>query len=431
MNISLVDQKIILLRKAKGISKSAFATDVLHCDPSRVRDVENGLASFLESEIKLAKTFFDIENLPLEEQECIPVHMSLYYILDHNRAERYTEAKAILDDLAKLVNLDPCDKKLPTLYRLFDTHYHIVTNQLVAAKETLDFLQGRYGEMDTECRYYFYFNTGFLHSVEGRDSESLEAYKKALALTESQKDFVPNDIERLHASIGACYTNLELPFHAIFYLRDIRKKYGNVEKVKFNLHTAILLATNFLNIRRFKASSELLNNCFIRAESIKNRFYLGWTTLRLGELNAKTENWEVALEYLDKALMYLDKGTKLFLSALYKKIRCLSGNKQHAEAKQLLEESISLYGTDKVFGPLFRMLRRFVEINSRISLYSNEAVEYLETVAIPYLLKTNDRFEAVDYCMLLVLYYSKKNKMKALSMLVVILGIYMECLLTE
>lgn len=427
----MVDKKIILLRKAKNIKKAAFASDVLYCDPSKVYNVEKGIGRYSGPHIKLAKKFFDIEDMPLTAYECKHTYKRLYHILDYNRAERLDESKAILDKLAKLVNLDPCDNKLPLLYRLFEVHYLLVTSQLDIAEEKLDYLQSRFDIMDAECQYYFYFDMGYLRSVQGRDKESLEHYNKALELTKSQKDFVPNDIERLHTNIGACYTNLAVPYRAISYLKDIRERYVEVERVKFNLHSASLLATNYININELKVAEELLNECLVQAESIGDGFYLGLTALSLGILNVKTENWKIALEHFDKSLTNFEEGTRHYLATLYQKIRCLSRYKKFAEAKRLLEKSISLYGTYDVYGTLFESLRHFIEVRCRISRYNQDSVKYLETVAIPHLKKTNAYFEAIDYYKLLALYYEKKNKRKSLSMSNAILDIYERCFLLK
>jgi len=262
-----------------------------------------------------------------------------------------------------------------------------------------------------------------------RYEEGLEFFKKALEISESNKDIFWFDSERLHINIAICYSHLEFPFRVIFYLQKIRGIYAGRRADTLDLTADLVLATNYISVNNLKEAENLLYNCRVRATSVNNNMYIGMTMHRFGLLHMKTKNWVVALEYLDQALSCFEEGTHHYLANLYQKIRCLAGDKKFVKANTLLMEAKSLYGDDEIYSAGFEALGHYIEICSRITIYNERSSKYIETVAIPYFIETHDHFIAIDYYELLELYYRDKNKKKSLMMTEAIFRIFERCFL--
>ena len=419
------DEKIIKLRKAKHLSKSDLAA-VIYSDVNKVNKVEKGIAQYTGEQMKLIKDSFDIQHMPLTEYECAVAKERLYVMRDYARNGRLKEAKKICDEMAKLVNLEPCDNDLPMLYRLFEVVVLLTDNKIDVAEEKLNHLQDHVENMSTEQRYHFYCNMGLLGIHCVRYEESLEFCLKALGLIEECKDFVPDDVERLHIYIVLCYTYLQFPHRAISYALKTREHYtkGRINTVDLNVDLS--LANNYIRVNELEEAEKLLNDCLIRAESIKDGVRTSVALRNLCLIQIKKENWKEALEFIDKALSYLSKDSTQYFLALYRKIRCLVGAKRFSKARQLLENTLPLCNKDEMLSRIFESLSYYVTVQSRISVYNDKEAEYLENVSIPFLRKIHDHCEAIDYLKLLEAYYDGKNNKKSLLMSKAIREIYEE-----
>ena len=270
----LEDKKIILLREAGGISKMALA-DVMHTDENKVNKVEKGLAQYTDAQVVNAKKFFKIEGMPLSDFECAVYKKRLYMLHDYIRDRRFDEARALCDEMAKLINLEDCDNDLPILYRLFEVAALIYCyNNLDAAERELDYLKRRISGMTQEHMYHYYFYTGTLLLIRGSYYESLDLYKQAHELSNSLSFLTPEDVKRLHLGIASCFSRLEYPNRAIFYMLETYELYSNRNrKISIiDIHFDCLLAQNYVFVNEFEKAEKLLNNCLVSAKTIEDDF---------------------------------------------------------------------------------------------------------------------------------------------------------------
>ena len=319
----LEDKKITQLREAHNVSKPDLA-DAMYSDVAKVYKVEDGTAQYSDTQLNFLKKFFDIEDMPLSELECAATKSRLYMMRDYNRERRFAKVKGMLDEMAKLVNLDPCDDNLPMLYRLFEVAYLIATYQLSAAEDKLAYLNSRMGDMSTEHLYYYYGNMGVLRIYQSRYEEGLDFCEQALKILKDNKDFVPDDSEIVHLWIASCYSYLDYPVRAILHFlktRDLNTAKGNN---RFDLFLNCTLAFNYIRINELEEAEKLLKSCLIQASANKDNYNLGLTLLGFGLLYKKIKNWSASVEHFYQALKYFEKDTQHYLASLYQKIKCIA-----------------------------------------------------------------------------------------------------------
>jgi len=422
----LEDRKITILREYHRVKKVDMAA-AMYIDVDKVYKVEKGQALYSDGQLDNLRKKFDIVGMPLSELECAVAKERLYYMRDLARDDRLEEAKAICTELANIVNLDPCDDDLPLLYRLLEVVVLFADGKDDVAAEKLDYLQGRLDDMNDEHLYYFKYNMGTLKIRQRDIEEGLEFCKQALEMHESGNKFLPEEVDRLHYSIALCFSYLQFPNRAIFYLLKARGSY-NVRRTNIlGLRLDIMLANNYVKVNELDEAGKLLDSCLVRAKSIKDDSCIGQTMDVFARLHVKNENWDEAIKCLDQALKYFKEGTFGYLAALYLKIHCIAGNRNYAKAKKLQEETRRLYRMDEVFAPYFRSLARYITVKGRVSIYNDEDVEYIEKVAIPNFEKNHGYFIAIEYYKLLEAYYVDKNNKKSLLMSQAIRKIEQRC----
>jgi len=206
---------------------------------------------------------------------------------------------------------------------------------------------------------------------------------------------------------------------------------SQTEMLGLILRMDVVLAENYTIINELETAENLLNNCLAWSKNINDDFYTGITLQAYGRFHKQAQNWKAAIEYFDQILEISDKGSSFYLSALHDKICCMVGNHTFANAKKLLKSTGPLYRNNKFYSVLFESLGHFVAVSSRLSIYNDEATEFMETITIPHLKKTHDYFLAVDYYKLLEAYYELKNNKKSLLASKGIRDIYERCFIRQ
>ncbi|MCL2377913.1 MAG: hypothetical protein FWC77_02200 [Defluviitaleaceae bacterium] len=428
-NIRAEEQKIMRFREAKGIGRMTLAR-AMRVDVDLVKQVESGNAHYTNAQLRLARNYLNLTNMPLSELEVAAFKRRLYIMYDLVKDRRFNEAKEMCKEMACVLELDDCDDDLPQLYRLFEAHILIYAdNALYAAEKKLEQYRSKSYEPTAEHNYHYYFNMGAIHIRRMGYEASLSFYKKAFELSSEVKELTPEDIKRLHLSIAACYAYLNFPFRAISYLENARSLCSNKRASVLNMHFDIELALNYIKVNELTKAEKLLEYCHICANSIKDDFYVGLVLHNYGRLRKQQEKWKEAIDYLNQAIEYFEEGSMQYLRVLHDAVCCWANFGKFAHAKRLLMKTQDLY-KDDVCGVIYEALRHYVEVRGRLSLYNDKSVEYIETVALPHFMKTFDYFLAVDYYKLLGTYYVKKNDKKSLMMSESILRIYERCLIS-
>jgi len=426
----LEEKKITLLRKAKRVSQTSLA-EAIHSHPLHIVKVEKGAARYSDELLELAKEFLGIKGMPLTQFECATCKERLDVMRDYIREARLKEAREICSEMANLINLEPCDNELPLLYRLYEVALLLAERNLDTAKAKFDYLQSHYEDMNSEHLHYFYSNKGYLLIFDARYEDALEHFKGAIEISARIPGFSAQESARLHVLVAHCYSYLEYPYRAIFYVMKNYELCMNKSAHPANITADLLLATNYIYVNNLKEVEAILNSCLKRAMSTRDDIRVGIAMHCYGLMYMKLERWHLAIEYLDKAIKFYAKESSQYLSILYRKIRSLVGDRKFSKARKLISETEPLHGTNEVFSTYFKGIEHYITVLSRMSLYNEPSIKYIETVVLPHLTKTYGFFEAIDYYKLLEAYYKTKNNKKSLLMSEAIRKIYERCLLYD
>ena len=423
-----VAEKIYLLRKQNRTTQAVLA-EAMRARPEKIVRVERGEDEYTQAQINAAKKHFDIVDLPLTERESIAFKERLYYWHSLLKARKLDEAKAIHNEMINIDSLKTCDYHMVTLCKMIAVYQILVEEDYICAEEKLSEHQDFLYKMNAENLYHYYKCKGFLCLHKGGYEEGLNLYLKAYDLLENCENIIPEDDERLYYNIAYCYSYLEFPYRAIFFFQKARHAQADNKNIDFFLNIDRSLALNYIKMNQLKEAERLLNRCSLKAESIKNSNSTNLVLLCFGYMYKKANNWPLAINHFDEAIKRFPNDSDNYYSSLYHKIQCVIHARAFSEAKHLLLQTKEFYSSNEMWVTYFTALGHYLKISSNMSTNTNsESVEYIENTAIPYLIKNNDYFLAIDYYTILENHYEKINSIKkSLLMAKAIRDIYLRC----
>jgi len=391
-----VTEKLTLLRKALGLTQHDIAAFLL-TRQARISHIERHGEDFFEEEIERLKAKYDIVGMPLTGDECEVFKGRLYIWRDLIRSGDINKAKEMQLELHKVVNLDPCDSDLPMLYRLFEVLLLVVGgDKTYVPDEKMLHLGKLYNEMPEEHRYHYDFHMGTLHAFKRDFETALEFYTKALETAKSYRGVFPDEEERVYHNLAVCYTEIEQPNRALIFLSEIPKTNFTNRATPSSLGVDLMRAINYYKVGIYDEALKILNDCFMRANTNNNDFYTGLSLHHLGVLHKFLGEWDKAIEYFNKELNIFDENVHYHTWALYYKIRCIIGMRKFVEAEKELTRIKPSTNAINEYSILFEALNHIMRLHKNNSHYNKKAVEYLKNTAIPFFIKTNKRFEALD-----------------------------------
>jgi len=425
-NIRVEDKKIMRIREAKGVDQKVLAR-AMRAHVEVVRQVEGGNAHYNNAQLRHARKHLNLTNMPLTEFETATFKRRLYIMYDLVKDRRFSEAKDMCREMAYVLELDACDDDLPQLHRLFEAYILIyANNDLDAAIKKLEQYKSKHYEPTAEHNYHYNFLMGAIHTRRVDYEASLSFYMRAQELINSVEELTPEDIKRLHLGIASCYTYLGFPFKAITCLEKARGIHADRRANVISIHFDNELALNYIRVNELEIAEKLLEYSLICASSINDNFCIGLTLNNIGRLYKQRENLEDAVNYFERAADCFEKGSVPYVRAMYEAMHCWACLSKFAHAKRLLDKVKKLCNSE-AYDVLYKALWHYIIVRSRMSIYNDESVEYLEAVALPYFEKTHDYFIAIDYYKLLEKYYQKKNDKKSLLMSEAIRRVYERC----
>lgn len=400
-----VAEKIKRFRKSRGITQAEIA-EAVWSSPTKISQVENGEGEYTTDQLNNFRLTFGLVNMPLTEFECTAFKQRLYHWRGLISNGNMAEAEQLREEMAAIVNLDPCDYDLPMLFRLFEIILLHLKNDVAAAKAKLKFLIDAEDNMSDEHRFFYYSIRGWLDGRNNRFESALKFYLKAFEVTELYKDFFSTkEVERLHYNIATCYSKLEKPNRVLMFVNKVYTPEDEGKITLDGLRMNIALALNYSRIGASDEAEKLLNQCLIHANAINDKSIITLTLYNLGLLYKSIGKWISALEYLEQALDVCDIGSNDYLWITYHKIYCVIGNRKFADAARLLERAEKIYDKDKDEAIPFKALGHYLAVCKGMSYNQDKAADYIETVAVPYFKKNNVRFEAINYYRLLEAHY--------------------------
>ena len=426
--MSSVSRKVYLLRKHHGISQEALA-EYMKVNKNRVIRAERGDEEYNEEHRAAIKECFRIVEFPLTDWECYTFRERLYYWRDLIRAKRMDEAREIHKEMKNINNLEICDPEMVMLCRMMEVKLLMAEGDIESATDKLNISQERVDEMNDENKFHYLYSKGALCIYQNCCDKGLEFFLEAYDLVEDNEALIPEDNGSLYYCIALCYTNIDIPYHAISFWQKVLQTHPEKRTTNFFINASHGIAKNYIALSQLKDAERLLNKCLVTAESIKSDYYLSHTLFCFGYMYEKAQKWDIAIEYFDKALKYAPEGSANFYPSVYHKIQCIIHTRAFTKARKLLERVKDICKADDVWTVYFEALGHYLTISSRMTSYENDiSIEYIENMAIPHFIKMHDHFFAVDYYSLLERYYERvKNEKKSLLMAKAIRNIYKRC----
>ena len=397
---TLVGKKLRAIRLHRGISVEEFSEEV-GISVRTVNLAESGLDKYNKKQLDAIRDYLKIKNVPLTEAECMVTKERFKRWHAHIKYGRMKEAKAMLNELANLVHLEPCDPDAATLYKLFEIRIFLSENELFVAEDWVNRLNICLDRMNNECLYFYNIIKGYICLYHKHHKEALKFYLKAWELSENHRDFELYNNDSLCFNLCLCFTYLELPNRAIYFIRNCKIMYIDDLVTDYALRIDALLALNLVKINELKEAARLLEVCHIKAESTNNKILLGRILFAWGLLYIKTESWTTAQEYFNEALEHYKKDADDYYCAYYYKVYCILGTRKFSAARRELKKAQEICGTNDVWEIYFEALDHHITISSLISRLNYKSIDYIKDIAIPHFIKMHDNFLAIKYIKLI------------------------------
>jgi len=396
-----IGDKIKSLRIAKGVAQEDLAHNLMQ-HASTLSRIERGVLECPNELLYEIKKALNVEGLPFNESERQAFRDKLYDWGNVISEREIDEAKKIQLKLSVITYL-PADKELNMLYGLLNCRLLLVLNELDEATQIIDAMEAAASEMDTICLYYHYRNCGTWHYKNAQYDIALGFYTKAFDLPARE---LANRVTRYYA-IACCYFRMGLVSRCITFLERAREEGSDDHNTFHEYYVDWLLAISYIYTDKLQRAKVLLEKCKKTARRDNNRKYMGDYLVNMGLMYRKAKKWPLALDYLDDAFNYLTKGDESYIDVIYEKCYCLLEMDYFSACIELADEGKKLVD-EKIVG-YKDYLTLFEAIKCLASLNHSDSVKYIETVAIPHLIEKKCLWIAVDYCALIIEYYTNKK----------------------
>lgn len=432
-----VGEKVMRMRMMRRLTHEMVSRIIkikskINLESEALAAAEQGDCEFTKEQLKAIKSFFKIEGLPLTDDERVAFVRRIYLWRDYMKAGRIDEAKAMRKELKQVELLGPCDFDLVYLFKMFDLRLLAVTGKYDEADSWIElYILRHVKDFNDENLYHYYYNKGFLCSCRGDYEESVEFFLKALDIYEGNESILPGADSGLYYNISWCYTYLEFPNQAVFFLQKAKEVYADGRISPFPLGVDCDLAVNYIHLNQIRYVERMLGKCLVEARSINDDSRIAHVLYVFGLLNKKIERWETAIDYYEQALEYCQEGSVFSFPILYHKIHCLIESNMLATATKALKQ-VNESCEDEMWKVYFGALGRFLDIKHKMTRRRPESEHYILSVAIPRFRKENDYFFALDYYRLLESYYEKTNReIESSQMTKEILAIFTRCYVNQ
>ena len=418
----LLGEKIMLIRKAKGLSldNAAHATKISKSNLSRL---ERGTLKFNPRQLNKIKEFLEIKNAPLLEPELEIYKGRLWVWNDLIAANRMAEAQDMQQELSIILAL-PFEKELGLLYTMTYTRLLIKEHNIPAAEEKLNMAEGYINEACIAARFLFHRCRGSICCLHGEHKSGLMHLLKALEMGSS--DIGP-DIS-LFAQIGFAYLGLGKPYSALQYLERGKAEYQGDRTNNALIYLTNILATCYRQLGEYDKAKRLLEDTIIQAEILKDNHLLGTALANMSALYQKFKAYEQGIAFCDQALEYLKDDKQSYAITLLNKASALKNIRSLAKCKEILRQGAVLSEGSVNLAMMFEAQSHLMTMNVPSS------IDYLENVAIPYFRAGTgfQKFIALNICKELELHLKKRKlKTKALAIGAIIREIYEDAFLGE
>jgi len=289
-----------------------------------------------------------------------------------------------------------------------DPRYFLATEKNEEAAKVSEELGEKFETLtEIQLHHYYYYQGIFAYS-EGHTKNALDLYLKAKEIMDY--GLVPN-IDLLYR-IAFCYNKLGYTVQSTTLLEEIRtlrsksQGTGNVPEVIFYG----LLGNTYTNLGQFQLAKSFLDktyelalNDYNNTKDKDSKTYLGTALVNYGYFFRMAKNNVEAIEYLDKAFLYLEKGSSGYLEALYQKVRIYIEQNSPRLGIDLLGEGLRLSKNNEEYRVLFNALRYLMELDANADLLYKMIID--DTILVE-----KNPYAVLDFCTLLIDVFNKRTE---------------------
>ena len=402
-----ISQKIKNLREEKKLPQYIIA-DALGISHAKASLLETGSREYSYEELELVKKHLGISKAPLTQFELEVFKEKLYAWLDCIRDGHFEEAKKQRKRLAVIRRL-PFEKDLMLLYDLMEIRLFIRQHDVKAAEDALAVVTKKLDYYVDENMYHYYYCVGSIHLLRYKPKEALQAFTH---IYNNKFDEVVRE-STLEYNIGVCYSLLGKHMLAIMTTERNEQRQDDKRNMQSGLTIAITnnqLGLDYLKLGHIETALEHFNTSLLQAKLADHKRYICYALHNIGYAYSVRGDYRKAFKYLEESEEYLEKGSHEYVEFLYRKYRCFIDTNAHpVKTEAYINEAIKL---SKKFGDEeYELLFKF--LHCLANLKTGDNAQYIEEVAIPYLLSKYYYSEALDYCQKMQEFYIKRSKLKS------------------
>jgi len=392
------------LREQNNMSQDALATAALF-NRSKLSQIELGEIECPRDLLASLKTVLKINLLPLTEDEHNDFREMLHHW--HLLIDEYKMDEAVkMHEELSIIKIIPHDRELNILFSLFECKMFLCRNKLDVAKDVLDELDAMEDDFSDIQLYPYHCNHGTFNLKSSLYREALDAYLKSYEVVKGgMKESVV-----FFYNVSRCYDQLGYVAMAIIFSERALKLYEAGQKSIFERVLCNSLGVYYANIGHLPKASEHLFKALTIAErdykdraTYDNKKYLGMALLNLGFMFRKTEKWRTAIEYVDKAMPYLEDGSEFYLEALYEKVFSIIQKGNALECAGMIKDGLKMSTGMERYTIMFQSLERLVRMDIA-------SIEFFEEKAIPFFVKNNIYTLVLDYGTIVKKYFEKNTR---------------------
>jgi len=403
-------EKLRLIRKEKGLSLENMA----HATKSSVTvlsRIERGQIECGEEMLARIRKFLDIERAPLLEHELETFRSRLLVMYDHSLAKRDTEARNMQNEFTPILDL-PFELDLIMLYRVIEARMLCMVGNFDDAEANLAKAEECIEELCEETRHIFHYTKGSFHAASvGEERYALKHYLAAIDLcNEKIKTPAP-----LLMYAGLMYFTLCKPYQAIRYFEQAKDEYRGDRTIVWAPQMDINLASCFIETGELDKAKDLLDTALAHSRSVNDDIHIGITIGLLGMINEKRGELDEAIKQYQHSLTYFQDVSHTYgyynrLYGLCNIAICSYKANKRSQSTEAANEGLNIANSEERKEPSFAII--FEACLALLALKDGKPDEYIESVAIPYLVKNLRLYEARTFCDELESYYKKKGSMK-------------------
>ena len=390
-----IGMKIKMLRDSINMTQKHLA-ELIYVSQSVISKIENGSAICPPNTLNRIRATLDIKNAPLLESERIVFARRLQHWHDEINARRLLSARKMREEMAVILKL-PFENDMAMRYLLFDAKLIIVEgSKPEEAIEILNKVEAAMPKLSIQNRYYLHYIKGLLCLYNHDNKLALDYF-----LTAEEHSISGTELS-LHYNMAVCYARLGKPFYSIKLLEKAIVMVG-IEKSQVLTEINMLLAVNYIHLKRYNKANSMLDECLLDAICINDPELLGKILHHIGCIFQHTNKHDIAIEYFIKAFKFYSESGWYYIENVYHIYYCqvmLSQFNQHEERHV---KAYNLAAKSEAYELLFESLPHLANLKDIASCL------YIESI-IPRLMHMQRYYIALDYCRLLIrTYEDRKN----------------------